>query len=76
MTTGSTGSVFSKWQLAVLLGAPVAIGLTYLYLRKEDPKCLDGDGKKKKLKDLKVKTCLNNFNHKTIFNYCKYLFRT
>lgn len=56
MTTGSTGSVFSKWQLAVLLGAPVAIGLTYLYLRKEDnPKCLDGDAKKKKLRDLKVK---------------------
>lgn len=54
MTTGSTGSVFSKWQLAVLIGAPVAIGLTYLYLRKEDPKFQDADGKKKKLRDLKV----------------------
>lgn len=27
----STGSTFPKWQLAILLGAPLAIGLSYLY---------------------------------------------
>lgn len=39
MATGSTGSSFPKWQLAILLGAPIAIGLGYLYLknRHEDP---------------------------------------
>lgn len=31
----STGSTFPKWQLAILLGTPVAIGLGYLYWRKQ-----------------------------------------
>lgn len=35
MTTGSTGSFIPKWQLAVILGAPIAIGLGYLYFRKQ-----------------------------------------
>lgn len=29
----STGSTFPKWQLAILLGAPLAFGLGYLYYR-------------------------------------------
>ncbi|CAG4975540.1 unnamed protein product [Parnassius apollo] len=51
----STGSTpFPKWQLAILLGAPLAIGLGYLYLRNrlEDPD-------KKKVGDLKAKTTIS-----------------
>lgn len=51
----STGSTpFPKWQLAILLGAPLAIGLGYLYLknRLEDPE-------KKKLAELKAKTTIS-----------------
>ncbi|KPJ20195.1 Mitochondrial import receptor subunit TOM70 [Papilio machaon] len=51
----STGSTpFPKWQLAILLGAPLAIGLGYLYLRNrlEDPE-------KKKVADLKAKTTIS-----------------
>lgn len=33
MSTGSTN--VSKWQLAILIGAPIAIGLGYLYLKKK-----------------------------------------
>uniref|UniRef100_A0A2M4BIM5 Putative translocase of outer mitochondrial membrane complex subunit n=1 Tax=Anopheles marajoara TaxID=58244 RepID=A0A2M4BIM5_9DIPT len=55
MTTGSTGSTFPKWQLALLIGAPVAIGLTYLYWRKSADQ--GGDKlTKKKLADIKDKT--------------------
>uniref|UniRef100_A0A182NEG5 Mitochondrial import receptor subunit TOM70 n=1 Tax=Anopheles dirus TaxID=7168 RepID=A0A182NEG5_9DIPT len=55
MTTGSTGSTFPKWQLALLIGAPVAIGLGYLYWRKSADQ--GGDKlTKKKLADLKDKT--------------------
>ncbi|XP_058062233.1 mitochondrial import receptor subunit TOM70 [Anopheles bellator] len=55
MTTGSTGSTFPKWQLALLIGAPVAIGLGYLYWRKSADQ--DGDKlTKKKLADIKDKT--------------------
>lgn len=45
---------FPKWQLAILLGAPLAIGLGYLYLRNrlEDPE-------KKKVADLKAKTTIS-----------------
>ncbi|CAH2076386.1 unnamed protein product, partial [Iphiclides podalirius] len=45
---------FPKWQLAILLGAPLAIGLGYLYLRNrlEDPE-------KKKIADLKAKTTIS-----------------
>lgn len=32
MSTGSTG--LPKWQLAILIGAPVALGIGYLYWRK------------------------------------------
>lgn len=38
MTSGSTGSTFPSWQLAILMGAPVAIGLGYLYLRSSSNK--------------------------------------
>lgn len=38
MTSGSTGSTFPSWQLAILMGAPVAIGLGYLYLRNSSNK--------------------------------------
>lgn len=51
----STGSSpFPKWQLAILLGAPLAIGLGYLYLRNrlEDPE-------KKKAAELKAKTTIS-----------------
>lgn len=51
----STGSApFPKWQLAILLGAPLAIGLGYLYLRNrfEDPE-------KKKVAELKAKTTIS-----------------
>lgn len=51
----STGSTpFPKWQLAILLGAPLAIGLGYLYLRNrlEDPE-------KKKIAELKAKTTIS-----------------
>lgn len=51
----STGSTpFPKWQLAILLGAPIAIGLGYLYLRNrlEDPE-------KKKVSELKAKTTIS-----------------
>ncbi|OWR41586.1 mitochondrial import receptor subunit TOM70 like protein [Danaus plexippus plexippus] len=51
----STGSTpFPKWQLAILLGAPLAIGLGYLYLRNrlEDPD-------KKKEAELKAKATIS-----------------
>uniref|UniRef100_A0A182X0E6 Mitochondrial import receptor subunit TOM70 n=1 Tax=Anopheles quadriannulatus TaxID=34691 RepID=A0A182X0E6_ANOQN len=55
MTTGSTGSTFPKWQLALLIGTPVAIGLGYLYWRKSGDQ--GGDKlTKKRLADLKDKT--------------------
>lgn len=59
MTTGSTGSTFPKWQLALLIGAPVAIGLGYLYWRKSADQGEGSGGDKltkKKLADLKDKT--------------------
>lgn len=57
MSSGSTGSTFPRWQLALLLGAPVALTLGYLYYRqssssvsssaddKKKKKALDGDSK-------------------------------
>uniref|UniRef100_U5EUC8 Putative translocase of outer mitochondrial membrane complex subunit n=1 Tax=Corethrella appendiculata TaxID=1370023 RepID=U5EUC8_9DIPT len=58
MSTGSTGSTFPKWQLAVLIGAPVALGLGYLYWRKSSEETLEDDPKtgKKKLGEIKDKT--------------------
>lgn len=35
MSTGSTGSLLPKWQMAILLGAPIALGLGYLYFRNQ-----------------------------------------
>lgn len=65
MTTGSTGSVFPKWQLAILVGAPVALGLSYMYYRNQSSKYSDKDvdgETKKKLGDLRV-----NCNFSVIF---------
>lgn len=59
MTTGSTGSLFPKWQLAILIGAPVAIGIGYLYYRNQNTSLHDAgaDNKdRKKLADVKEKT--------------------
>lgn len=52
MTSGSTGSLFPKWQMAVLLGAPIALGLGYLYYRNQSTSLSkETDTEKKKLKD-------------------------
>lgn len=55
MTTGSTGSLFPKWQLAILIGAPVAIGIGYLYYRNQNTSLHDA-GDRKKLANIKEKT--------------------
>uniref|UniRef100_A0A1B0DDC5 Mitochondrial import receptor subunit TOM70 n=1 Tax=Phlebotomus papatasi TaxID=29031 RepID=A0A1B0DDC5_PHLPP len=47
MTTGSTGSTFPKWQLAIILGAPVALTLGYLYYRRQTSHS-EADERKKK----------------------------
>lgn len=59
MSSGSTGSLFPKWQMAILLGAPIALGLGYLYYRNQSTKLTeettDGSGSdKKKLKDKSI----------------------
>lgn len=58
MTSGSTGSLFPKWQMAILLGAPIALGLGYLYYRNQStnlPGETDDSGAdKKKLKDKSI----------------------
>lgn len=56
MSTGSTG--LPKWQLAILIGAPVALGIGYLYWRKSAESEGEGGDKltKKKLGDIKDKT--------------------
>lgn len=58
MTSGSTGSLFPKWQMAILLGAPIALGLGYLYYRNQSTNLsgeTDENGKdKKKLKDKSI----------------------
>ena len=50
MSSGSTGSTFPRWQLALLLGAPVALTLGYLYYRQSSS-VATGDEKKKKSLD-------------------------
>lgn len=58
MSTGSTGSTFPKWQLAILIGAPVALGIGYLYWKKST-EAEEGSGDKltkKKLGEIKDKT--------------------
>lgn len=58
MTSGSTGSLFPKWQMAILLGAPIALGLGYLYYRNQSTNLseeTEESGKdKKKLKDKSI----------------------
>lgn len=69
MSTGSTGSIFPKWKLAILLGAPLALGLTYLYYRRQSTLYGDesDDGKaKKKLANLKVSFALLHTGRKQI----------
>lgn len=57
MSTGSTGSTFPKWQLALLLGAPVALTLGYLYYRQSSTTVDGGSGDaKKKKRSLDSKT--------------------
>lgn len=58
MSSGSTGSLFPKWQMAILLGAPIAVGLGYLYYRNQSSKLSeesdDSGADKKKLKDKSI----------------------
>lgn len=49
MSSGSTGSTFPRWQLALLLGAPVALTLGYLYYRQSSSSSEVEDKKKKSL---------------------------
>lgn len=42
MSSGSTGSLFPKWQMAILLGAPIAFGLGYLYYRNQSANLTGG----------------------------------
>lgn len=61
MSTGSTGSLLPKWQMAILLGAPIALGLGYLYYRNQTANQLtegsgDTDAEKKKLSNSKTKS--------------------
>lgn len=61
MSTGSTGSLLPKWQMAILLGAPIALGLGYLYYRNQAASQLTEDEngtdtEKKKLSNSKTKS--------------------
>lgn len=63
MSTGSTGSLLPKWQMAILLGAPIALGLGYLYYRNqttsrltEEPTDDSNNKQKKKLSKSKDKS--------------------
>lgn len=57
MSTGSTGSTFPKWQLAILIGTPVALGIGYLYWKKStQAEGSDDKLTKKKLGEIKDKT--------------------
>lgn len=52
----STGSTFPKWQLAILIGTPVAIGFGYLYWRKQQQSAIEEgveEGDEKDSKKLK-----------------------
>jgi len=47
----STGSTFPKWQLAILIGTPVALGLGYLYWKNQNQSIEEGtDDDKTELK--------------------------
>lgn len=53
MATGSTGSTsFPRWQMAILIGAPIAIGLGYYIYRKRSQRITDGT-RKTKLEEIK-----------------------
>lgn len=64
MSTGSTGSLLPKWQMAILLGAPIALGLGYLYFRssqtskltEESTDSTDSGTAKKKISNSKDKS--------------------
>lgn len=60
MSTGSTGSFIPKWQMAILLGAPIALGLGYLYYRNQTTSTLTEetttDTDKKKISNTKNKS--------------------
>jgi import receptor subunit TOM70 len=51
----STGSTFPRWQLAVLIGTPVALGLSYLYWRKQQSAIEEGIDDEKSSSELKKK---------------------
>lgn len=50
--SGSTGSYFPRWQLAALIGAPIALGIGYLYYRNSTTNTPPGLDKKKQLEEL------------------------
>lgn len=61
MSTGSTGStLLPKWQMAILLGAPIALGLGYLYYRNQTSTLTEEPGTsstdKKKISNTKDKS--------------------
>lgn len=48
----STGSTFPKWQLAILLGTPVAIGIGYMYWRNNQQEAIEeGADESEEMKD-------------------------
>ncbi|GAB0096223.1 mitochondrial import receptor subunit TOM70 [Sergentomyia squamirostris] len=47
MSSGSTGSTFPRWQLAILLSAPVALTLGYLYYKRQSSVSENDERKKK-----------------------------
>lgn len=49
MSSGSTGSYIPRWQLAAIIGTPIAIGLGYLYYRRQTSISTD---ERKKLNDI------------------------
>lgn len=50
MSAGSTGSYIPRWTLAALIGTPIALGLSYLYYRKQAS--ATGNEERKKLEDI------------------------
>lgn len=52
MASGSTGSYIPRWTLAALIGTPIALGLGYLYYRKQASVTDSGREDRKKLEDI------------------------
>lgn len=70
MAAGSTGSTFPKWQLAVLLGAPLAFGIGYLYWKNQstessEKKKLNPDKKEISLDDNDTSASISKVNKET-----------